>query len=228
MSRSPRSSSIFNCWTGCVTLSVTLWWLPPSPTGSRTISCAVPCKGSTISCRSHPNRSSPFLPRRVSDLTSCGGRSGEQQELTNPVPRRYTPPPRSDRRFTCCRPDLSRPNFQCGSAENLLLGAFAQRQGAKLHQVLLDLGHARAGPVSAEQSLVCDLFQPWKIPQQRLGWNAADVEIDIAVSSHQEKCGVHPQRSPAMRQQDLQLGKIDGHIVHVHRISVLIARAGEN
>ena len=40
--------------------------------------------------------------------------------------------------------------------------------------------------------------------------------------------GLHPERAPAVGQQNFQPGKIDGHVVDVDRIAVLVARAREN
>jgi len=39
---------------------------------------------------------------------------------------------------------------------------------------------------------------------------------------------VHPQRPASVRQQNFQLGKIDGNIVDVDGIAIFIARAGKN
>ena len=48
------------------------------------------------------------------------------------------------------------------------------------------------------------------------------------MTPQEKECCVHPQRTSAMRQQDLHLGEIDGHVIDVNWISVGIARAGKN
>src|ERR1035437_2678931 len=92
------------------------------------------------------------------------------------------------------------PDFERRLAQYLFFRAFAQRERAKLSQVLLDLRNSGPRPVGAEQRLVCDFFQPRKIFQERFGRDAADVQIDVAVSAHQKEGSVHPQRTPAVRQ----------------------------
>jgi len=44
--------------------------------------------------------------------------------------------------------------------------------------------------------------------------------------THQKERRLHPQRTPAMRQQDLQLGKVHGDIIDVDRVAVFVARPG--
>src|SRR5579862_1983633 len=48
------------------------------------------------------------------------------------------------------------------------------------------------------------------------------------MAAQQEKCGVHPERTATVGEQNFQLGEIDGDIVDVNRITVLVAGAGEN
>src|SRR5664280_2100833 len=95
---------------------------------------------------------------------------------------------------------LPRPDLERRLAQYLIFRAFTQRERSKLGQVLLDLGNTWPRPVGAEQRFVRDLFQPRKILQKRFGRDAADVQIDVAVSAHQKEGSVHPQRTPAVRQ----------------------------
>src|SRR6476469_6284050 len=118
-----------------------------------------------------------------------------------------------------CRPDAPR-RF----SKYLLFDSVAQRQGAKSIQVLLDIGHSRAGPIRAEQGLASDFFQARKIFEQRLGRNAADVEINIGMAAHQEERRVHPERTAPMGQKDSHSGKVHCYVVNVHGVTELIAR----
>src|SRR5665811_1748321 len=108
-----------------------------------------------------------------------------------------------------------RPNRQGGLRQNLLLNGFAERERPKFVEILLDVGYARPRPVRAEERFVRDLFKAREVFQQRLGRDAADVEIYVWMPPHEEECGLHPQRTPTVRQQDLQLREIDSHIVNV-------------
>ena len=67
-----------------------------------------------------------------------------------------------------------------------------------------------------------------KVFQQCLGRDAADVQIDVGMPAQQKECSVHPERPPAMCQQNLQPGKINRDIIDVNGVSVLVARAVKN
>src|SRR5262249_6405119 len=94
------------------------------------------------------------------------------------------------------------PNRQCRQAQDLLLGSVADGQTAKVLQVLPDLRHTRPRPIGTEQSLVRDLLQPGKVLQQGLWRNSTYIQKDISMPPHQKECGLHPQRTPPMSQQD--------------------------
>ena len=101
-------------------------------------------------------------------------------------------------------------------------------QSFEFLEILLDVWNTRARPIGAKQRFVGNLLEPRKILQQRLRRNAADVEIDVGMPPDEKKRSVHPERPPAVCQQDLELGEIDRDIVNVDRISILVARAGED
>ena len=48
------------------------------------------------------------------------------------------------------------------------------------------------------------------------------------MAADKKKRRLHPQRPASVRQQDFQLGKVDGNIVDVDGIAIFIARAGKN
>ena len=73
-----------------------------------------------------------------------------------------------------------------------------------------------------------DLFQPRKIPQQRLRWNAADIKKNVGMPPHQEERAVHPQRTSAVREKNLQVREINGDVVNINWITVFVARAGKD
>src|ERR1700691_4770153 len=128
----------------------------------------------------------------------------------------------------CNSPWLFRPDRGCSPAQNLFLHLFANRQRFEVVQILLDVWDARAGPVRAELSLVCELLETREIFEQRFRWNAADVEINVGVPAKQKECGLHPKRTTAVRQQDFEVREIDCHIVKVDRIAILVAGSGKD
>src|SRR5580704_7355138 len=100
------------------------------------------------------------------------------------------------------RERASWPDGERRLAENLLLQRLSQWQGKELVKILLDIRHARTWPVCAEKSLVSDLVEPRKVFEQRLRRDAANVEIEVGMSSNEKKCSLHPKRASTMRQQD--------------------------
>jgi len=75
---------------------------------------------------------------------------------------------------------------------------------------------------------VSNLVEPWKILEQRLRWNPADIEKHIQMSSQQKESGIHPKRPAAVRQDDFQLREVDRNIVNEDRVAVAVARARKN
>src|SRR5438067_5364608 len=124
--------------------------------------------------------------------------------------------------------ELLRPDLQCRLTENLLLNAAAEGQRAEIIKIALDVGHAGAGPIGAEERLGGDLFQARKILQQSFRWDAADIQIDIWMATDKKERGLHPKWTPAVRQQNLEPRKVYCNIVHVNRITELVACAGKN
>src|ERR1019366_2391702 len=121
-----------------------------------------------------------------------------------------------------------RPEGQRGALKNLAFGFLGQRECAESIQRFLDLARTRTRPVAAEHGFVRDLRQTRKVLEQLPRRNAADVQVNIRMATHQEKGGVHPEWAPAMGEHNLELRKINRHIVDVNRVSILVARAGEN
>src|SRR5271165_6366 len=106
-------------------------------------------------------------------------------------------------------------------AQNLLPHLFTHGQSLELLQIPLNVRNAWTRPVGAKQRLVRNLIQPRKILQQHLRRDAADIEMYIRMSPYEKKRGVHPQRTPAVGQQNLQPGEIDRHIVNIDRVAIL-------
>src|SRR5437016_13461077 len=71
--------------------------------------------------------------------------------------------------------------------EDGLLLLFRKRQGQELIDVLSEVFHARAGPISAPEHAVGELRQAGKVLQQLGGRNARYVESDFPMTSHDEK-----------------------------------------
>src|SRR5450631_4095058 len=92
------------------------------------------------------------------------------------------------------------PDAQGRPAHNLLPRLLAQRQCTEIVEVLLYLRNAGPRPVRPEQCLIRNFFQPRKVAEQRLRWNAADIQKHIRMPPQQEKRRVHPERTAAMRQ----------------------------
>src|SRR5580658_4701311 len=119
--------------------------------------------------------------------------------------------------------ESSRPDTQRCLAQDLLLKSFIQWQRPEFIKILLNVRHPRTRPIRTEQSLVRNLFETRKILEQALGRDPADVEIHVGMAANEKECGLHPERTPPMRQQDPELGKIDSDVVDIHRIAVLIS-----
>src|SRR5271157_243923 len=102
---------------------------------------------------------------------------------------------------------------------------FLQWQCPEGVERFLDVAHAWAGPVAAEERFVGDLLQTRKVLEQVRRRNAADVHVNIGMAAYQEEGSVHPERPASMCQHNLQVGEIDRYIVDVDRVAVLAARA---
>ena len=123
---------------------------------------------------------------------------------------------------------LLRPDPQSGTGQYLLPCFLAQGQSHKVIEICLDVGNSRPGPVRAEEGLVGDFFQSWKVLEQGFGWYATDVQKYIGMPSQKEECGVHPERPAPVREKDFQLGEIHRHIVDVDGISIPVASPVKN
>src|SRR5881409_2365650 len=122
----------------------------------------------------------------------------------------------------------SRKQSQRIGFENRLLVRVAERQRQELVDVEPHVFHARARPVGAPEDPIRELRETRKVLQQPGGRYPGDVEPHRPVASQNEKCLLHVQRPTAVRHHDAEIGKIDRHVVEVHRVAVLGAGPGEN
>src|SRR2546425_2937072 len=122
----------------------------------------------------------------------------------------------------------SRKQSQRIGLENRLLVRVAERQRQELVDVDPHVLHTRTRPVRAPQDPIRQLRETRKVLQQPGGRYPGDVEPHPAVASQNEKCLLHVQRPAAVRHDDAEIGKIDRHVVEVHRVAVLGAGPGEN
>src|SRR5208337_1691407 len=173
-------------------------------------------------CRDRPAASCCFYCTGVTGMLGAGSRKRACPRLMGRSGRRSKPRRYGDS-FLLFRPERS-----CCLAQNLLAHPFAHRQRFEFLKIPFYVRNTRTRPVRAKQRFVGDLIEAREILEQRLRRNAADVEIDVRVPSNEEKRGLHPQRPPAMGQQDFELGEINGHIVHMDWVAVFVARTGEN
>src|SRR6202020_2176751 len=124
--------------------------------------------------------------------------------------------------------ELRGPNIQRGLAQDLLLQLFTQRERPEFIEILLDVRYARTRPIRAEEGFMSDLLKAREILEQGLGRNAADVEINVGMTTNEKECSLHPQRAATVRQQDFQFREIDGDIIQINGIAIFVARPGKN
>src|SRR5579872_6109394 len=93
---------------------------------------------------------------------------------------------------------------------------------------MFDIGDAGSWPVCPEQRFVGNLLEAREVFQQRLRGDATDVEVHVWMAAQQEKCGVHPERTATVGEQNFELWKINGDIVDVNGITIFVACAGED
>src|SRR5271157_1886248 len=110
-------------------------------------------------------------------------------------------------------------------AENAPLCLRRQWQCPEGVERFLDVAHAWAGPVAAEERFAGDLWQARKVLEQVRRRNATNIQVNIGMAAHQEEGSVHPKRPASMCKHNLQVRKIDRYIVDVNRVPVLAARA---
>src|SRR5580704_8378414 len=151
------------------------------------------------------------VPRPLRGLSENSGIAGEN--------------PRSDKVLA---DELRRPNTQRGLAQDLLLQLFTQRERPEIIEILLDVRYARTRPIRAEEGFMSDLLKAREILEQGLGRNAADVEINVRMTTNEKESSLHPEWAASVRQQDFQLREIDGDIIQIQGIAIFVARSGKN
>src|SRR5713101_4256437 len=89
----------------------------------------------------------------------------------------------------------------------------ADGQRGKLFEIAFDFGNAGAGPVRSPQHFLGNFFEARKILKQFLRRDAGDVHVHVFVAADEEECLFHPERAPAVREDQGEPGEINGDIV---------------
>ena len=66
--------------------------------------------------------------------------------------------------------------------KDLLLSLCAEGERAESFEIFFYLGNPWPWPVGAEKRLLSDLVEAWKIFEQRLRWNSADIKENIRMA----------------------------------------------
>src|SRR5580658_7173870 len=105
---------------------------------------------------------------------------------------------------------------------------FPDRQGLELFDVDFHFVDAGAGPVSAPEDFVGDVFNAREIFEEFLRRDARDVHVHIFVTTYEEEGFVHPQWTAAMGENDDEVGIVNAKLVAQDRLGVNVAGAGED
>ena len=181
---------------------------------------------------------------QLHDILRSGGRRESLSGQGNVLGRQDAGPSRRDSNRHVCVVRRSRgqrdwimeskvnasrwPNGQRGRAQNLLLHQIAEWKSSELIEIFLDLGTPGPGQSVPNRVLSAISSRRGKYLSSVFGGMPLMLKIDVGMTPHQEECGLHPERASAVRQQDLQLRKVHGYVVHVDGIAILVPRSGKN